>query len=157
MKIVISKLIQLILLRALLIVILAVAFFLLVIPGIYLSIRFFFADYGLLIENYSTTNAIKRSWQLTENHEWSLFFAFFVQFLATVIPVLLIAMIISPFFQVSSFHLFLGRLPSFESASTIFQGASAIFAWFIGPISLVYSTIIFMILQALDRQNLNER
>jgi len=156
LKIVINKLIQLILLRSLLIAILAVAFFLLVIPGIYLSIRLFFADYAILIENYSAINAIRRSWRLTENHWWSLFFAFLVQFLATVLPVIFIAMIISPFFGVSSLHIFLDRLPALESASTIFKGASAIFAWLIGPVSLVYSTIIFMILQTLDRQSLNE-
>ena len=69
---------QLVLLTFIVFVLLFAGFILLIIPGIYLSIRLSFVYYALMIENRSTFDALSRSWQLTQGHWWKIFRAFLV-------------------------------------------------------------------------------
>jgi hypothetical protein len=90
---------QLVFLTFILFVLLIAGFILLVVPGIYLSIRLSFVYYAVMIENRSTFDAFNRSWRLTQGHWWKIFWAFLVLFFAIFIPafiVLIIFTVIDP-------------------------------------------------------------
>ncbi len=89
---------QLVFLTFIVFVLLVAGFILLVIPGVYLSIRLSFVYYALMIENRSVFDSLSRSWRLTQGYWWKIFWAFLV-LVAVFIPpfiVLVIFAIIDP-------------------------------------------------------------
>lgn len=68
-----EKFVQLFLLIVLLLVFLIPAFILLIVPGLYLSFRWSFVFYAVIIEGYSASDALSRSWKLTKGHWWLIF------------------------------------------------------------------------------------
>lgn len=70
-----EKFAQLVLVTVILLLILTPSL-ILIIPGLYLSIRLSFVYYAVIIENRSATKAISRSWQLTKGFWWQIFWAF---------------------------------------------------------------------------------
>jgi len=87
----IGKLIFISLIHVILSIIKLIAFFLLIIPGAYLYIRLLFVSLLMLEKNYSPSEAIRRSWQMTKGNFWSLFLLIFVN---TVIQTISLATII---------------------------------------------------------------
>ena len=85
---------NLILTSLLLVVILIPAFVFLLIPGIYLSIRLFSAQYAVVLENKSPTEALSASWELTQGKWWKIFWAVFGVTLALVIPLFIVSAIV---------------------------------------------------------------
>jgi hypothetical protein len=65
-----EKFIKLVLITILSLVFLIPAFILLVIPGIYLSFRWSFIYYAVMIENSSVLGAFQLSWNLTKGRWW---------------------------------------------------------------------------------------
>ncbi len=88
-----ERFVQLVLLAFIADVLLIAGFILLIIPGIYLLVRFSFAYYALMIEQRSAFDSLSRSWQLTQGHWWKLFWALLVLFLAIFIPALIVLII----------------------------------------------------------------
>lgn len=68
---------QLILTSILLLVILIPSFLLLLIPGIYLSVRLFASQYEVMLGRHSAIDALKASWELTEGRWWEIFWPTF--------------------------------------------------------------------------------
>lgn len=64
---------SLIITTLLLLVILIPASMLLLIPGIYLSVRLFATQYAVILEHKSPTDALSASWELTRGRWWSIF------------------------------------------------------------------------------------
>jgi hypothetical protein len=91
-----EKFFQLSLLLILLLVFLIPAFILLIVPGVYLSIRWSFVFYAIMIEGYSASDALSRSWKLTEGHWWLIFRTALLFTLALVIPAFFLALVVSP-------------------------------------------------------------
>jgi len=94
-----ERFVQLVLLTFIFYIFLITGYILLVLPGIYLSIRLSFVYYALMIEQRSAFDSISRSWQLTRGHWWKLFRALLVLFLAVFVPafvVLVISALIDP-------------------------------------------------------------
>jgi len=84
---------QLVFLTFIVSILLIAGFILLVIPGVYLSIRLSFVYYALMIENRSTFDSLIRSWQLTQGHWWKIFWAFLVLIFAIFIPAFIVLVI----------------------------------------------------------------
>lgn len=61
-------------------------FMLLVVPGIIIGIRFAFAEFDLLLNDSSPTDALKSSWQQTERYFWTLFGGYALITVALYIP-----------------------------------------------------------------------
>ncbi|MEO0349416.1 MAG: hypothetical protein AAF282_05125 [Cyanobacteria bacterium P01_A01_bin.15] len=84
---------QLILTSLLLLVILIPSFALLLIPGIYLSVRLFAAQYEVMLERKSPTEAMEVSWALTKNRWWQIFVPILVITLVFLVPIMLVSAI----------------------------------------------------------------
>lgn len=87
-----ERFVQLVFLTFIVFVLLVAGFILLVVPGIYLSIRLSFVYYALMIENRSTFDSLSRSWQLTQGHWWKIFWAF-LALIAIFIPAFIVFVI----------------------------------------------------------------
>jgi magnesium-transporting ATPase (P-type) len=87
---------RLVFLNLILSVIIIVGLVLLIIPGIYLSVRLSFVFYALMIERRSVFDSLNRSWQLTQGHWWKIFRAFLALIVALV-PIMIVAFIIAFF------------------------------------------------------------
>jgi hypothetical protein len=124
-----EKTFQLSLLIVLLFVFLIPAF-LLIVPGIYLSIRWSFVFYAVMIEGYSASDAFSRSWKLTEGHWWLIFRAALLFTLALIIPVFLLALII--------FAIIGSELPG------LFEFIGGFVGFLIGPLVSIYYVLLFM-------------
>jgi hypothetical protein len=86
---------QLVFLTFIVFVLLGAGFLLLIVPGIYLSVRLSFVYYALMIENRSTFDALSRSWQLTQGHWWKLFWSLLVLVLAVSVVALIVLFILA--------------------------------------------------------------
>jgi hypothetical protein len=64
---------------------------LLILPGIYLFIRWFFVPQAVVVEGMRWTAALSRSWALTQGHWWRTFGIVVVANLAALVPELLVA------------------------------------------------------------------
>lgn len=121
-----EKFSQLVLLTVIVGVILVLGVILLIIPGIYLSVRLSFVFYAVMIENQSAFNAIQRSWQLTQGHWWLLFWSFFLIVIVLTVPVFVIT-----FLTVS-------LDPAFG------ESTSAFLTFLISPFLTTYYVLLFM-------------
>ena len=59
--------------------------YLLIIPGIYLSVRLGFVLHGITVDNLSFTRGIRHSWNLVKGHWWSTFIAMIVVLIVSLI------------------------------------------------------------------------
>ncbi|MEM7063329.1 MAG: glycerophosphoryl diester phosphodiesterase membrane domain-containing protein [Cyanobacteria bacterium P01_B01_bin.77] len=84
---------QLILASLLLMVILIPSMALLLVPGIYLSVRLFATQYEVMLERKSPTEALEASWALTKGRWWQIFGPVFVITLVLLVPVIILSMI----------------------------------------------------------------
>ncbi|MGJ3249459.1 MAG: hypothetical protein ACFE0I_25735 [Elainellaceae cyanobacterium] len=121
-----EKFSQLVLLTSIVGVILVLGFILLIIPGIYLSVRLSFVFYAVMIENQSAFNAIQRSWQLTQGHWWLLFWSFFLIAIVLTIPVLILTLLTA------------SLDPAFG------ESTSAFLTFLISPFLTTYYVLLFM-------------
>lgn len=128
-----TKLVQLILCQILLVLILLPAFLLLIIPGIYVSVRLAFSLYGVTIENLSATEAISRSWQLVKGRWWAVFLALLV----VTLPFILVGGII-------------GVVLGAAKANAMARLVGGIFGFLIAPILSVYYIFLYRGLQVHD-------
>lgn len=117
---------QLVLLAFMIAVFLGVGFLFLIIPGIYLSIRFSFAYYALMLEGCSAFDALSRSWKLTQGHWWKLFWLFFVLGIVVFIPIFLLLLIVV----------------SVDRAGVDLAGS--VLGCLVGPFLYVYYVLLFM-------------
>ena len=80
------RLILLILLGYFLLLLISIsAPYLLIIPGIYLSVRLGFVLHGITVDNLSFTRGIRHSWNLVKGHWWSTFIAMIVVLIVSLI------------------------------------------------------------------------
>jgi membrane-anchored glycerophosphoryl diester phosphodiesterase (GDPDase) len=121
-----EKFSQLILLTVIVGAILVLGFILLIIPGIYLSVRLSFVFYAVMIENQSAFNAIQRSWQLTQGHWWLLFWSFFLIAIVLTIPVVILTLLTA------------SLDPAFG------ESTSAFLTFLISPLLTTYYVLLFM-------------
>jgi hypothetical protein len=134
-----EKFFQLALVVVLLIVFLVPAFICLFVPGIYLSVRWSFVFYAIMIEDYSASDALSRSWKLTENHWWLIFRIALLFALTLFIPTFILACIIFLIFS-----------PESPGLSESIGGAAS---FFFGPFGSIYYVLLFMSLvnMAMDK------
>ena len=86
--------VPLILSVVLLIVVLIPATVLFVIPGLYLSVRLFAVQYGVVLENQSPIDAFVMSWELTKGRWWQIFGVLLALVLLVLIPVAILSILL---------------------------------------------------------------
>lgn len=84
---------HLILTSLLLMVILLPSMALLLVPGIYLSVRLFATQYEVMLERKSPTEALEASWALTKGRWWQIFWPVVAITLVLLVPVIILSMI----------------------------------------------------------------
>jgi hypothetical protein len=130
---------QLILVGILMWLVLILGYILLIIPGIYLTVRLSFIYYAVIIENRSATDAFARSWSLTKGFWWQIFWAFFILGLVIGLPARIVGAILG-------------------SSNPIFsQLVGGFIGLLIGPIISIYSVFLFMSLVNLANENPNNK
>lgn len=138
-----EKFFQLSLLVVLLLVFLIPAFILLIVPGVYLSIRWSFVFYAIMIEGYSASDALSRSWKLTKGHGWFIFRTALLFTLVLIIPTFFIA-----------FMIFLVFRPESPGLSESIGGAIGSTAGFLlSPFGSIYYVLLFMSLVNMAMDN----
>jgi hypothetical protein len=135
LQLTLPKLPQLILGFLLLLLILVPAFILLVIPGIYLSVRFGFALYAIAIENISALDGLTRSWDMVKGRWWSVFWAQLLGSFVFFFPIGLISGII-------------GTTYGTEAIAT--QISSAVLGFLVTPLLSLYFVLIYLRLRAIE-------
>ncbi|PSP14122.1 MAG: hypothetical protein BRC49_00405 [Cyanobacteria bacterium SW_10_48_33] len=140
------RLILLILVYFLLLLITISAPYLLIIPGIYLSVRLGFVLHGITVDNLSFTRGIRHSWNLVKGHWWSTFIAMIV--------VLIVSLIfLTPIYV----GILIGAtlIPDSANSQVIsiftFTGVSVVFVFIylvIAPFMTVYYTLLYKFLRA---------
>ncbi|GAB1541959.1 hypothetical protein NUACC21_46320 [Scytonema sp. NUACC21] len=121
---------QLSLLTLLVIIVLIPAFVLLLIPGIYLSIRWSFVFYAIMIEGYSASDALSRSWNLTQGHWWLIGRTALLFILAFIVPIFFLSFILVAIFG--------SDMPGF------FELVGGIIGCLLGPLFSIYYVLLFM-------------
>ena len=120
--------------------------YLLIIPGIYLSVRLGFVLHGITVDNLSFTRGIRHSWNLVKGHWWSTFIAMIV--------VLIVSLI---FLTPISVGILSGAtlIPDSANSQVIsiftFTGVSVVFVFIylvIAPFMTVYYTLLYKFLRA---------
>ncbi|PSO74314.1 MAG: hypothetical protein BRC37_07420 [Cyanobacteria bacterium QH_3_48_40] len=120
--------------------------YLLIIPGIYLSVRLGFVLHGITVDNLSFTRGIRHSWNLVKGHWWSTFIAMIV--------VLIVSLI---FLTPISVGILIGAtlIPDSANSQVIsiftFTGVSVVFVFIylvIIPFMTVYDTLLYKFLRA---------
>lgn len=123
-----SKAVRLIAVSLLMFVVLLPALLLLA-PGIYLIVRWFFAYYAIMIEDRSALDALRRSWQLTRGRWWMTFKGL------VIIPLPVVGLFI-----------IIGALFGFEPAKVGFD----LVVFLVEPFIVTCYALIFMVLVHLD-------
>ena len=130
-----GKAVNLILAYFLYVVIVAIGFICLLIPGIYLSYRLVFVLYTVMLQDASGTEALGVSWRLTQGRWWSIFLCLLAAFL-----LLFLVPIIVTIFVIVTFQ-----------NDLITQLSSAGFGLVVGPILGVYSFLVYKTLRQRDK------
>lgn len=125
-----EKFFQLSLLTIILIVLLIPAFILLIVPGIYLSIRWSFVFYAVMIEGCSASDALGRSWTLTKENWWLIFRAGLLFTFALIIPIFILAILFA-----ATIGSAIPDLPEF---------IGGIVGFLIAPLGSIYYVLLFM-------------
>lgn len=102
----------------------------LIIPGIYLSIRLSFIYYALMIENRGAVDALSRSWSLTKGYWGQIFLAFLMLGLVVLLPAFILGAILGAIFG--------------QISLVISQSMGGFIGLIIGPIIAVYYVFLFM-------------
>ena len=120
--------------------------YLLIIPGIYLSVRLGFVLHGITVDHLSFTRGIRHSWNLVKGHWWSTFIAMIV--------VLIVSLIfLTPIYV----GILIGAtlIPDSANSQVIsiftFTGVSVVFVFIylvIAPFMTVYYTLLYKFLRA---------
>jgi hypothetical protein len=136
-----EKFSQLSLVVVLLLVFLIPAFILLIVPAVYLSVRWSFVFYAIMIEGYSAYDSLSRSWKLTAGHWW-LISRTGLLFLLVWMPVFLLA-----------FLILLVLFPSSSQFSSLAESIGGFTSFLFGPFGAVYYVLLFMSLvnMAMDK------
>jgi hypothetical protein len=134
----VNKYLQLLLGLILTALILIPAFILLIIPGIYLSVRLSFVLYAIAVEGRSATEGIRRSWELTKGRWWSVFWALLAVSLALFLPIIIVSFLLGAI---------LGR-----EGIALSQIISGLLAFLVTPIFSVYGVLLYMGLQRHNSQ-----
>ena len=121
--------------------------YLLIIPGIYLSVRLGFVLHGITVDNLSFTRGIRHSWNLVKGHWWSTFIAMIV--------VLIVSLIFLTPIYVGIFLIGATLIPDSANSQVIsiftFTGVSVVFVFIylvIAPFMTVYYTLLYKFLRA---------
>ena len=69
-QIVAKRFIALFLATILMVVVIGVGYMLLIIPGIFLTVKLFFYEFAILIDNPNVIGSLKRSWRVTKGNWW---------------------------------------------------------------------------------------
>jgi membrane-anchored glycerophosphoryl diester phosphodiesterase (GDPDase) len=120
--------------------------YLLIIPGIYLSVRLGFVLHGITVDNLSFTRGIRHSWNLVKGHWWSTFIAMIV--------VLIVSLIfLTPIYV--GILIAATLIPDSANSQVIsiftFTGVSVVFVFIylvIAPFMTVYYTLLYKFLRA---------
>ena len=119
----------------------------LIIPGIYLSVRLGFVLHGITVDNLSFTRGIRHSWNLVKGHWWSTFIAMIV--------VLIVSLIFLTPIYVGIFLIGATLIPDSANYQVIsiftFTGVSVVFVFIylvIIPFMTVYDTLLYKFLRA---------
>lgn len=119
----------------------------LIIPGIYLSVRLGFVLHGITVDNLSFTRGIRHSWNLVKGHWWSTFIAMIV--------VLIVSLIFLTPIYVGIFLIGATLIPDSANSQVIsiftFTGVSVVFVFIylvIAPFMTVYYTLLYKFLRA---------
>ena len=119
----------------------------LIIPGIYLSVRLGFVLHGITVDNLSFTRGIRHSWNLVKGHWWSTFIAMIV--------VLIVSLIFLTPIYVGIFLIGATLIPDSANSQVIsiftFTGVSVVFVFIylvIAPFMTVYDTLLYKFLRA---------
>ncbi|MBE9179017.1 hypothetical protein IQ268_10640 [Oculatella sp. LEGE 06141] len=129
------KLAQLSLGVILLLLILIPGFVFLVIPGIYLSVRFGFALYAIALENDSAIGGLSRSWELVKGRWWSVFWAELAGSLTFLIPIGLIGLVIGT---------------TLGENAAVSQNLGAVLGFLVSPFVSVYFVLLYLRLRAIE-------
>ncbi|PSO87180.1 MAG: hypothetical protein BRC41_05405 [Cyanobacteria bacterium QH_9_48_43] len=119
----------------------------LIIPGIYLSVRLGFVLHGITVDNLSFTRGIRHSLNLVKGHWWSTFIAMIV--------VLIVSLIFLTPIYVGIFLIVATLIPDSANYQVIsiftFTGVSVVFVFIylvIIPFMTVYDTLLYKFLRA---------
>lgn len=121
------------------------ALILVVIPAIYLSFRWSFVFYAVVVEGYSVLDALRRSWKLTGGNWWLIFRTGLLFTLALIVPIVFLVFII--------FGLLRPDLPGLAELKGNLELIGNITVFLISPFLSIYYVLLFMSLVNLAVDN----
>ncbi len=88
--------INIVLVNILLLGLIGISFFLLIIPGIIVSVRLVFVSYLVMDEGLNPIEAVETSWKITKGHGWKIFLLGIVSFFIAILGLLVLIVGIFP-------------------------------------------------------------
>ena len=120
--------------------------YLLIIPGIYLSVRLGFVLHGITVDNLSFTRGIRHSWNLVKGHWWSTFIAMIVVLIVSLIflTLIVVGILIGAALIPDSANSQVISIFTFTGVSVVFVSMYLVIA----PFMTVYYTLLYKFLRA---------
>ena len=120
--------------------------YLLIIPGIYLSVRLGFVLHGITVDNLSFTRGIRHSWNLVKGHWWSTFIAMIVVLIVSLIFLtpIYVGILIGATLIPDSANSQVISIFTFTGVSVVFVSIYLVIA----PFMTVYYTLLYKFLRA---------
>ncbi|PSP29150.1 MAG: hypothetical protein BRC59_09850 [Cyanobacteria bacterium SW_4_48_29] len=120
--------------------------YLLIIPGIYLSVRLGFVLHGITVDNLSFTRGIRHSWNLVKGHWWSTFIAMIVVLIVSLIFLtpIYVGILIGATLIPDSANSQVISIFTFTGVSVVFVSIYLVIA----PFMTVYDTLLYKFLRA---------
>ena len=120
--------------------------YLLIIPGIYLSVRLGFVLHGITVDNLSFTRGIRHSWNLVKGHWWSTFIAMIVVLIVSLIflTLIVVGILIGAALIPDSANSQVISIFTFTGVSVVFVSIYLVIA----PFMTVYYTLLYKFLRA---------
>ena len=118
----------------------------LIIPGIYLSVRLGFVLHGITVDNLSFTRGIRHSWNLVKGHWWSTFIAMIVVLIVSLIflTLIVVGILIGAALIPDSANSQVISIFTFTGVSVVFVSMYLVIA----PFMTVYYTLLYKFLRA---------